>query len=140
MPIKIRAAAKPDAGEVYVLLQQFVVSYKPNREKFDTQYSRLMGSKDVCFLVAAGEVLQGYALALRVPTLYANGDLWELQELMVAPEHRSQGIGAELLAAVISHAWSNGAVEVVVPSRRAGDYYLRHGFMEAASYYKLKLT
>jgi len=127
MPIKIRAAAKPDAGEVYVLLQQFVVSYKPNREKFDTQYSRLMGSKDVCFLVAAGEVLQGYALALRVPTLYANGDLWELQELMVAPEHRSQ-------------ARSNGAVEVVVPSRRAGDYYLRHGFMEAASYYKLKLT
>ena len=140
MSIEVRKAQLADADEVYHLLLQFVVSYQPDRVKFDDQFPRLTASKEACFLVAEMEGICGYGLALRVPTLYANGDLWELQELMVAPEHRSQGIGAELLAAVISHARSNGAVEVVVPSRRAGDYYLRHGFMEAASYYKLKLT
>ena len=108
MSIEIRKAQLADADEVYCLLQQFVVSYQPLREKFDIQLPRLIDSKGACFLVADGDGINGYALALRVPTLYANGDLWELQELMVAPERRTQGIGAKLL--------------------------------EAANYYKLKLT
>jgi len=140
MSIEVRKAQSADANEVYRLLQQFVVSYQPERAKFDDQFPRLMASEEACFLVADIEGICGYALALRVPTLYANGDLWELQELMVAPERRTQGVGAELLKAVISHARAEGAVEVVVPSRRAGGYYLRHGFTEAASYYKLRLN
>ena len=92
-------------------------------------------------MVAASEnTILGYALALRVPTLYANGDLWELQELMVDPDYRSRGIGRQLLSSVVAHARTDGAVEVVIPSRRAGAYYERFGFQEFASCYKLKLT
>jgi GNAT superfamily N-acetyltransferase len=106
--IEVRKAQLLDLNEVYCLLHQFVVSYQPLREKFGVQFPRLIDSKDACFLVADGDGIDGYALALCIPTLYANGDLWELHELMVAPERRTQGIGARPL--------------------------------EAANYYKLKLT
>ena len=87
-----------------------------------------------------GDDLRGYALALRVPTLYANGDLWNLQKLFVDAAYRSRGIGRLLLDRVVDDARANGAVEVTVVSRRAGPYYIKNGFIETASYFKLKLT
>jgi predicted N-acetyltransferase YhbS len=137
----IRAAAPPDAEAVYRLLEQFVTSYRPQRPAFGRQYLSLVDSTDACVLVAdVDETVVGYALALRCPTLHANGDIWILQELMVDPDHRSRGIGQALLAGVVDHARASGAVEVTVVSRRAGPYYVRHGFTETASYFKLKLT
>ena len=137
----IRPAEPRDGHRVFELLVQFVTSYKPQRDAFDANFPALIASPDANLLVAeaAGDVV-GYALALRVPTLYANGDLWDLQELMVDPGHRNQGIGKLLLDRVIADARDQNAVEVTVVSRRAGPYYVRHGFTETASYFKLKLT
>jgi N-acetylglutamate synthase-like GNAT family acetyltransferase len=141
MITSIRPAEPADATQVFGLLEQFVVSYKPQPDRYAQMFSRLIASPDAYLAVGIVENnVRGYALALRVPTLYANGDLWELQELMVDPDFRSQGIGQSLLDSVIAHAKANGAIEVVVPSRRAGAYYVKHGFTETASYFKLKLT
>ena len=73
-------------------------------------------------------------------TLDANGEIWNLQELMVAVEHRNLGIGRKILSRVIEDARAQNAKEVVVPSRRAGDYYLKYGFVETAALYKFKLV
>ena len=137
---EVRPATIVDADRVFELLTQFATSYKPERAAFDHTFPDLLSSPAACLLVAdwAG-VVMGYALAFRLPVLYANGALWELQELMVDPNRRNQGIGHQLLETVIEHARESGAVEVVVPSRRAGGYYLKHGFVETAAYYKLKL-
>ena len=56
-----------------------------------------------------------------------------LEELYVAPEHRGNGIGAALLADIISRAqrlgWRGVELEVVAGHERAAALYLRHGFM-----------
>lgn len=139
--VEVRQATPSDAEGVYRLLTQFVVSYRPRREAFDQNLPELLTSSAAHLVVAivSGKTI-GYALALRVPTLYANGALWELQELMVAAEYRGQGAGRKLLEAVIDHAHTEGAVEVVVPTRRAGAYYEKFGFTETARYYKMKLA
>jgi GNAT superfamily N-acetyltransferase len=87
----------------------------------------------------AGRVV-GYALAFRLLTLYANGIVVEVQELMMAPEHRRQGIGRRLVESIVERAAAAGAVEVAVPTRRARDFYLPLGFVETATYLKRPLA
>ena len=138
--VQIRPAKVTDADRIFEMLTEFVTSYRPVREAFDRNFPALLDSADANLLVADDGELRGYALALRVPTLYANGDLWNLQELFVDASFRSQGIGHKLLDAVVDNARLRDAVEVTVVSRRAGPYYIKHGFVETASYFKLKLT
>jgi len=139
--IQIRRAKITDADRIFEMLAEFVTSYRPIREAFDINFPALVNSADADLLVAESDNnLRGYALALRVPTLYANGELWNLQELFVDAAFRSRGVGRGLLDAVVDNARRRGAVEVTVVSRRAGPYYIKHGFLETASYFKLKLT
>lgn len=149
-----------DAERVFALVQQFATSYRPDRAAFDRHFPPLLAADHVDCVVAelgvgdgthagesadrqgresAGHVV-GYAVAFRLVTLYANGIVAELQELMVAPEHRGLGIGRQLVATILDRARAAGAVEVTVPTRRAGPYYRRLGFEEAATYYKLRLA
>src|SRR5207244_11128878 len=72
--------------------------------------------------------------------LYANGIVVELQELMVAPERRHQGIGRQLVEGIVERASAAGAVEVTVPTRRARDFYLPLGFAETAAHLKRALS
>jgi N-acetylglutamate synthase-like GNAT family acetyltransferase len=140
MSVVVRSAENGDADAVFGLLSQFVVSYRAERVAFNRIFPELLLSANANLLVAtSNEIVVGYALALRLATLYANGELWNLQELMVDAEHRSRGIGRILLNRVIHNAREQGAIEVVVPSRRAGGYYLNYGFVEAATLYKFKL-
>jgi|GEM_PF-6672837 hypothetical protein len=87
MPFVIRSAVQADANAVFGLLAQFVVSYPAERAAFDRTFPELILSDSANLLVATdNDKVVGYALALRMMTLYANGDLWNLQELIVAPE------------------------------------------------------
>jgi N-acetylglutamate synthase-like GNAT family acetyltransferase len=139
--IVIRPARRADADQLFPLVQQFATSYRPERAAFDRHVPLLLAAEHVDWLVAeAGQQLVGYALAFRLVTLYANGVVVELQELMVAPDRRRQGIGRRLVEAILARARAAGAVEVTVPTRRAREYYLKLGFEETASYFKRKLA
>jgi GNAT superfamily N-acetyltransferase len=72
-------------------------------------------------------------------TLYANGPTTELMEMVVAEERRGTGIGRMFIQAVIDWASDRGCTEVNVPSRRAGGYYMKHGFEDAAPRYRFPL-
>jgi GNAT superfamily N-acetyltransferase len=53
----------------------------------------------------------------------------DVQSVMVREEHRNQGIGAALMAAVLAEARARDLLHVTVHSgRRAVDFYLRNGF------------
>ncbi len=137
----VRQALAADAESVFALLVQFAMSYRPRRDAFDEHYPSLLTADHANLMVAeVGARVVGYALAFELLTLYANGVVLELQELMVDPEYRSRGLGEKLVRAVVEHGRATGAVEVVVPTRRARDYYVRLGFEETASYLKLKLV
>src|SRR3954467_8680940 len=138
--VLIRPARLADAEAIFPLLQQFATSYQPDRIAFEQHYPRLLAADHADLLVAeVAEQVVGYALAFRLLTLYANGIVVELQELMVAPEHRRQGIGRRLVEGIVEKAQAAGAVEVTVPPRRARDFYLPLGFEETALYLKRKL-
>lgn len=69
-------------------------------------------------------------VAERVP---GNGSLdrryGDVQSVMVRQEHRSRGVGAALMAAILAEARTRDLVHVTVHSgRRAVDFYLRNGF------------
>ena len=58
-------------------------------------------------------------------------DRWygDVQSVMVREEYRNRGIGAALIAAILTEASTRGLLHVTVHSgRRAVDFYLRNGF------------
>ena len=121
-------------------MRQFATSYSPQRDLFDEHLPRLLAADHVDLLVCQSlDRLVGYALAFRLLTLFANGIVVELQELMVAPAWRGHGIGRRLVRAVADRAERMGAVEVTVPTRRARDFYLHLGFEDTAAYFKCRL-
>lgn len=137
----IRPARRSDADRLFPLVEQFATSYRPDRGAFDRHLPLLLASDHAdCLVAEAGDDLLGYALAFRLLTLYANGIVVELQELMVAPEHRGRGIGRRLVQAILDRARAAGAIEVTVPTRRARAYYLRLGFEETATYLKRRVA
>ena len=96
--LTVRPACIEDAETLFSLLTLFVTSYKPDRSAFNHHFPHLIASDHAVLLVASlgGEVV-GYALGCLALTLYANGPILELQELMVLPECRKQGIGGMLV-------------------------------------------
>jgi len=137
----IRAAQMADRDRLFDLLCQFAWSATPNREAFDVGFPAIMADNNTYLRVACDEtgMVLGYSLAVLQWTLYANGQIILLQELMVAPEHRRRGIGMKLIAALTDDARRAGAKEITVATRRAKEYYPRFGFTEIAGYFKMKL-
>ncbi|WP_307849220.1 GNAT family N-acetyltransferase [Micromonospora sp. U56] len=69
-------------------------------------------------------------VAERVPS-NESLDRWygDIQSVMVREEYRNRGIGAALMAAILTEARTRGLLHVTVHSgRRAVDFYLRNGF------------
>ncbi len=140
MDLAIRPATDSDAEAVFALLKELAITYTPDRAAFELHFPELLQSTSsvLCLAAVEGEVV-GYALACGSLTLYANGPVTELQELVVDPRHRGEGIGRKLVESVVERARASGSVEVTVPTRRAGRYYQRLGFEERAAYYCLRL-
>jgi N-acetylglutamate synthase-like GNAT family acetyltransferase len=137
--VQVRSAAAADADALFGLLRQFAVSYAPERSAFDRHFPLLLADSHTGLLVAQqDDVVVGYALAFRLLTLYANGPIMELQELIVDPASRGRGIGRKLVEVMVEGAWGSGCVEVTVPTRRAADYYRKLGFTETGVYLKRK--
>jgi GNAT superfamily N-acetyltransferase len=137
----VRPARADDDDSLFALLVEFASSYAPGRAAFDAHLPMLVDSDTADLLVAEvdGRVA-GYALAFDLLTLFANGVVTELQELFVTPTQRRRRIGRQLVHTIVDRARARGAVEVTVPTRRAGDFYLRLGFEQTASYFKLRLS
>ncbi|GAA3276383.1 GNAT family N-acetyltransferase [Dactylosporangium vinaceum] len=53
----------------------------------------------------------------------------DVQSVMVREDYRNQGVGAALITAILAEAETRNLTHVTVhSSRRAVDFYLRHGF------------
>lgn len=137
---RIRPAQASDADAVFGLLTQFATSCKPQRDAFGSHYPVLLGADNADLLVAEiDDSVIGYALAFDMLTLFANGIVTELVELMVEPPYREQGIGSRLVGAIVERAKACGSIEVTVPTRRVAEFYTRLGFEETAEYFKFKV-
>ena len=129
-----RAATPSDAETVARLLDAFNREYHaptPGPDVLTARlHSLLAGSDVIAFL--AGDPAVGVALLTLRPNVWYDGPVVLVDELYVAPEARSRGLGSALLAAVESLTRERGGrlIEIAVDGADtdAHRFYERHGY------------
>ena len=136
--VHVRPARSDDRDLIWPLTQQFATSFDPERSAFDSAFATLVGRTDTFMAVAevptAG--IAGYTLASSHLTLFANGPVAWVEELMVSPDWRRAGMGASLMRAAEQWAAEQGATYVALATRRASDFYRAIGYSESATFFR----
>jgi len=137
----IRFGSEADAAQVWPLVQAFATSFVPEREPFESAWGDLVYDWQSLVAVAEdeGRVL-GYLAAHVRSTLYANGALAWIEELMVAQDARRGGVGGELVR--FAEEWASswhGAAYIAVSTRRAAEFYTALGYEESAVFFRKML-
>ena len=134
----VRPARLDDRDLIWLLTQQFATSFEPERAAFDSAYASLVGRPDTFMAVAelSSAGIAGYTLASSHLTLFANGPVAWVEELMVSPDWRRGGVGASLMQAAEQWAQAQGAVYLALATRRAADFYQAIGYTESASFFR----
>lgn len=92
----------------------------------------LAGDQVAAFL--AGEPAAGIALVTLRPNVWYDGPVGTLDELYVAPAHRNQGLGADLLSAAEAWVSASGGnllqINVDGEDIDARRFYERHGYVD----------
>jgi GNAT superfamily N-acetyltransferase len=139
---EIRPARLEDIAELWPLVEQFAFSYRPERSTFERSFRELLERFDTLVLVAEipGPIIVGYLLASYHGTFFANGPVAWIEELMVDESVRRQGVASGLMDSAETWAKSIPTAYVAVASRRAGDFYLKIGYEESATYFRKTFT
>jgi predicted N-acetyltransferase YhbS len=131
----VRPALRSDATALLALAQAFAQSFTVDPERFDRSLDATLVHHDSLLLVATdGDEVVGYLGASVHPTLYANGPVAWIEELMVDEVERRAGIGRALVEECERWSVRNGARLVSVATRRAGDFWTAVGYEESATY------
>jgi GNAT superfamily N-acetyltransferase len=138
--ISIRLAEPGDAEAIWPLTRDFATSVSPVRRSFDVAFARLVVDDNALLVVAetSGRAV-GYLLASSHETLFANGPVVWVEEVMVADEARRTGVGAALMTAAEDWAATRGAVYVSLATRRADAFYRALQYEESALFFRKML-
>jgi GNAT superfamily N-acetyltransferase len=136
--VSIRRSNSADAARVWPLVQQFAVTVRPDFDSFRSAYDELVDRRDTLVLVAqdAHGGVCGYLLASHHQTLFANGPVAWIEEVMVDQGARGIGIGGLLLSEAERWAGAVPVTYLALASRRAGRFYLDHGYEDSATFFK----
>jgi GNAT superfamily N-acetyltransferase len=136
--IYVRPARLDDRDLIWPLTQQFATSFDPERRAFDSAFAAIVGRPDTFIAVAELPTVgvAGYTLASSHLTLFANGPLAWVEELMVSPGERRVGVGASLMRAAEQWAQEQGAAYLALATRRAADFYKAIGYSESATLFR----
>jgi len=134
---RVRRATIADADQVFALTQSFATSFQPEAEAFANSFGRLLAQDDALLLVAddSGQLL-GYLLGLDHYSLFANGRVSWIEEIMVREDSRRRGCGKDLVTQFEQWANSRGSKLVALATRRAPAFYLALGYEVSASCFR----
>lgn len=134
----VREARPGDEDALFALVGQLGHAFSPDRAAYDATLSAYFAGEhpSVMLLVVddGSDRLGGYALTTVVPLLATNGPSAQLQEIVVDEESRGHSYGTMLVRAVEAECERRGVTQLTVASRRAGGFYDRLGFTDAAEY------
>ena len=138
--VVIRDAEHGDEPELFDLAAAFATSFVVDREHFGSRLAAMIDDASTLLRVAAGNGRAvGYVAASVHPTLYANGPVGWIEELMVDPAHRRLGVGGLLASSAERWAHERGCVMVALATRRAAEFWSAMGFEPSATYLRRPL-
>ena len=138
-PVSIRSASIDDADAIFALVAQLGIGEVPERSSFDDAFAHsVKDAYDHILLVAVVDgVLVGYALATVARLLYTNGDVAQLQELVVDAVASGNGYGSQLVGAIERECEARGIRQLTVASiLRGASFYERLNYRSTANYLK----
>ncbi len=103
------------------------------RESFDQS---LHDESCIVLVAEEGSSLLGYLLGFDHFAFFANGRVSGVEEVFVVAQHRRQGIGKALMRDFEEWAESRSSAQVVVCTRRAGEFYSALGYEETATCFR----
>ena len=137
MTTRIRTARPDDQEAVARLAAQFGTSFPFDPAAFERSFTRLLHREGSLMLVAESDgVVIGYLLAFRHETFFANGPVLWVEEIMVDPAFRRQGIGRILMEAAEVWARENDCRLIALATRRAAPFYGALAYQESAQYFR----
>lgn len=135
--IVVRAATEADSDDVWLLTQAFATSFVPTRTAFDRSLSNVLADVDALLLVAQDPAeAVGYLLAHRHLTLFADGSVAWVEELMVHERARRVGVGRQLMERAEGWAREGGARYLALATRRAAEFYQALGYQDSAVFFR----
>jgi GNAT superfamily N-acetyltransferase len=138
--IIIRRAESTDAAALLSLTRSFATSFTVDSERFESQLDAILTDPASALLVASTDAgLVGYVAASVHPTLYANGPIGWIEELIVDPALRRAGVGLLLVSAVEAWIDAQGGVMASLATRRAAEFWSAVGYEASATYFRKML-
>ncbi len=133
----VRRAAKTDLDQLFALVQDLAASFEPEIDAFAQSLAHLIVQEDALLVVAdeSGRLL-GYLLGFDHRSLFANGRVSWIEEIMVREDCRRRGHGRDLTVQFELWARSRGSKLVALATRRAAPFYRALGYEESAAYFR----
>jgi GNAT superfamily N-acetyltransferase len=135
----LRPARLDDAEEVFALVEKLGIGNAPERGSFDVAFADAVNDTvdHLLFVVEVDGMVVAYALATIARLLYTNGDIAQLQELVVESTAAGNGYGSQLVTAIERECIARGVRQLTVASiLRAASFYERLEYRSTADYLK----
>jgi len=134
--VTIRPAVSADHDRVLDLAGQLGHAFPVEPDRFSEAFTFALADegRTAVFVAEAAGTIVGYCLVTMTPLLYSNGLSAQLQEIVTDQDTRAKGVGTALVRAVEAMCEQMGVTQLTVASRRAGGFYDRLGYHEAAEY------
>ena len=135
--MNIRKAESNDKEAIFRLLRVLATSFAPIEDACFSGIDHLISDDEANFVVAEIDTeLVGYCLAFTHMTLYANGPVAWVEEVVVMDDHRRAGIGREMMQEQEKWASERGCKLVALATRRAAPFYKSLDYEESATYFR----
>jgi ribosomal protein S18 acetylase RimI-like enzyme len=135
--VEIRECRQEDFNSVLLLLRQLWPDKVPDIVALETVFRRAISSdSQICVCASSRTSLVGLGSLTIKNSLWQNGPLAHVDELVVDAAFRKQGIGTRLLNHLIGLAQARGCRRIELDSafhrKAAHAFYERHGFENRA--------
>ncbi len=137
MDVSIRRAIAADGDALFLLLEDFAVTFVPERSAFEVSLREILADEDANLSVAVvdGQVV-GYCLGFDHYAFYTNGRTSFVEEIMVREDLRKHGVGRQLITCFEQWSISRGSKLVGLVTRRAAPFYQAIGYESSGTFFR----
>jgi GNAT superfamily N-acetyltransferase len=137
----VRPVRSEDASPLFLLTSQFPTPPPCSEDVFSRLLEAKLQDPGACVLVAEHEgKLIGYVSGSARTAFYAGGLTAWVDEILVLPELRREGIGSQLMEAFEAWAGVLNCRSVALATRGAAPFYEHLGYATTAGYFKKYLS